>query len=143
MKRYNLADSRSGGQRVRTFGKCNKVHEGVCRFSLGFHKCDRESHIVRDCRQQALILSSKISYYCDQVGRVKVNYPLLAVIPVQAPSPTTLRITDGRQGRAEPPRARGTAFQLTIEEPRVELDVVTSMFSFIILLGYFIIRLCI
>ncbi|CAH1418425.1 unnamed protein product [Lactuca virosa] len=50
----------------------------------------------------------RLCYHCDQVGHVKANCPLLAAKPVQAPMPTTLRITDGRPVRAEPPKAQGT-----------------------------------
>ena len=49
---------------------------------------------------------------------------------MQAPTPTTLRITGGGQGGAEPPRAQGHTFKLTAEEVRVEPDTVASMVSF-------------
>ncbi|CAH1445284.1 unnamed protein product [Lactuca virosa] len=66
------------------------------------------------------------------VGHLKANCPLLAAKPAQAPAPTTLRITDGRPVRAEPPKAQGRAFQLTAEEARAAPDVVAGMFlSFI------------
>lgn len=67
---------------------------------------------------------------------MKADYPLLTTSPVQAPAPTTLRITDGHQGRAETLRARGHAFQLTTEEARLVSDVVTGMYLFIILSSY-------
>ncbi|KAI3522318.1 hypothetical protein L1887_11858 [Cichorium endivia] len=47
---------------------------------------------------------------------------------VQAPTPATLRITDGRQGRAEAPKGKGRAFQLTAEEACTAPDVVTGTF---------------
>ena len=49
---------------------------------------------------------------------------------VKAPAPATLRITDGRQGKAEAPVVRSQAFQLTTEEARVAPDVVTGMVLF-------------
>ena len=39
----------------------------------------------------------------------------------------TLRITDGRPVKAEPPKDKGHAFQLTAEEARVAPDVVAGM----------------
>jgi hypothetical protein len=48
---------------------------------------------------------------------------------VQAPAPTTLRITDGAKGKApEASRSRGRAFQLTAEEAKNATDVVTGTF---------------
>ncbi|XP_023741059.1 uncharacterized protein LOC111889150 [Lactuca sativa] len=43
---------------------------------------------------------------------------------VTTPSLATLRIIDGRQGRAEAPTAWSTAFQLTVEEARAAPNVV-------------------
>ena len=45
-----------------------------------------------------------------------------------APAPATLRITDGRQGRAEAPVAKSRAFQMIAEEARATPDVVTGMY---------------
>lgn len=61
------------------------------------------------------------------------SFPLHVASPVQTPALTTLWITDGRQGRCETPRARGHVFQLSAEEAMVALDVVISMYSFIIM----------
>ena len=83
----------------------------------------------------------RLCYHCDQVGHLKANYPLLAAKPAQAPTPATLRIIDGRQGRAEPPRAQGCAFQLTIKKARVTLDVVDGMFLSLILLIIYVLCL--
>ena len=44
---------------------------------------------------------------------------------------------DGCRGRTKPPRVRGHAFQLTAEDAREAPDVVTSMFSFMILSRFF------
>ena len=46
-------------------------------------------------------------------------------------------ITDGRPVRAEPSKAQGCAFQLTVEEAKATSDVVSSMFlSFISFIIY-------
>ena len=52
----------------------------------------------------------------------------LASRAVQTPAPATLRIIDGRQGKAEAPKARGRAFQLIAEEARATPVVMASMY---------------
>ena len=59
---------------------------------------------------------------------MKAQCPLLAARSVQAPAPATLRLTDGGQGRAEPPKAPGRAYQLVTEEIRSALEVSAGMF---------------
>ncbi|CAH1421118.1 unnamed protein product [Lactuca virosa] len=62
---------------------------------------------------------------CNQRGHKKSQCPSLASAgQVVAPAPTTMRITDGRQGRAESSVAKSRAFQLTIEEASAVPDVV-------------------
>ena len=72
---------------------------------------------------------------------MKTNCPLLIARPAQAPAPTTLRIRDGSQGRAERSKAWGRAFQLTAEEARTSPDVVAGMFLSLILLIIFVLCL--
>ena len=60
---------------------------------------------------------------------MKAQCPLLVARLVQAPAPATLRLTDGGQGRAEPPKALGRAYQLMTEEIRSLLEVSADMFS--------------
>ena len=64
---------------------------------------------------------------------MKANCPLLTAKSAQAPAPATLRITDGRPGRAEPLKAQGRAFQVTAEEAMPASDVVADMFMSLIL----------
>ena len=59
---------------------------------------------------------------------MRANCPLLTAKSVQAATPATLRITDGRSDKKEPPKAQGRAFQLTAEEARAAPDVVAGMF---------------
>ena len=84
--------------------------------------------LCEGCRQSAPVRDLRICYYCHQVGHLRVNCPQLAAGPVQAPLPSTLRITGGRQGGAEPPRAQGRAFQLIAEEVRAVPDATAGMF---------------
>ena len=51
-----------------------------------------------------------------------------------APAPATLRITDGRQGRAEAPAVGGRALQMTTLEARSAPDVAGMRFPFSVLL---------
>ena len=56
-----------------------------------------------------------------------------------APTPATLRITEGRQGKSDAPMVRSRAFQLTSKEVRASPDVVTVMFllpSFFLYVSY-------
>lgn len=69
---------------------------------------------------------------------MKADCPLLTSSPVHNPTPTTLHITDGCQGKAKAPKAWGRAFQLTIEETMATLNVIVGMCSFILMLFYFI-----
>ena len=47
-----------------------------------------------------------------------------------APAPATLRITDGREGRAEAPTVGGKAFQMTTMEMQAAPDVAGMRISF-------------
>lgn len=68
---------------------------------------------------------------------MKAHCPQLAARPMQAPTPNTLQITDGCQGRDEAPRARCCSFQMTDEEAIATLDVVAGMYSFMFMYDYF------
>ena len=132
-KRMRVADYRQGSHRGRTCGNCGKVHEGGCRPSSGCHKCGKEGHIARDCRHQTPAARVRLCYHCDQVGHMKAQCPLLAVRPVQAPELATLRLTDRGQGRAEPLKAPGHAYQLVTEEIRSAPEVSAGMFLCLLL----------
>ena len=121
-------DSRLGDQSSRACGKCGKGHIGVCRSGGACHKCGKERHYARDCRQSIPAQDMRICYHCHQVGHLRVNCPQLVAGPVQAPAPATLRITGGGQGGVEPPRAHVHAFQLTAEEVRAVPDAAAGMF---------------
>lgn len=55
------------------------------------------------------------------MGHIKANCTLLSAKNIiQVPAPTSLRITEGRQGGVETPRAKGRAFQIMVEEAREE-----------------------
>lgn len=59
---------------------------------------------------------------------MKVNCPLLAAKTTQVLVPATLRITDGHQGKTDPSRGEGRAFQLGVEEARATPYIVTGTF---------------
>lgn len=86
-------------------------------------------HYAKKCCQQAPLPSTSIGYDCDWVSRVKINYPLLAARQVQAPNPTTLRVTNGCQGRDEALKFMGRSFKITAEKARAMPKVVTGMYS--------------
>ncbi|XP_023770579.1 uncharacterized protein LOC111919200 [Lactuca sativa] len=93
-------------------------------------KCDRTGHYSRDCTATTTTLGSDLIYFhCIYRGNNKAQCPSLAAAGlVSAPSPATLWITDGRQGKADAHVVRRTAFQLTVEEARKARDVVTGSF---------------
>ncbi|CAH1433857.1 unnamed protein product [Lactuca virosa] len=58
----------------------------------------------------------------------KAKCPQLTQGSSQASAPAALRVTDGRPGKAEAPKTRRRAFQLTMEEFRTTPDVVAGTF---------------
>lgn len=61
------------------------------------------------------------------MGHKKADYPRLSGEAKRAPNLATLRITDGQEGKVEVHVVKGITFQLTVEEARAALDVVTGM----------------
>ncbi|KAJ9564648.1 hypothetical protein OSB04_000614 [Centaurea solstitialis] len=58
----------------------------------------------------------------------QAQLPQLKGAPIQAPAPTTLRITDGTTTGRSGPTTRGRAFQLTAKEAQTAPDVITGIF---------------
>lgn len=85
--------------------------------------------ISRDCKKGTLIC-----FHYNQVGHKKVDCLNLCSGAVTTPTPSPLRITESREDKTESPILRILAFQLTTEEARSALDVVTGMFSLLYLL---------
>ena len=113
-------------------GKCGRLHDGACKAgSVGCYKYGRTGHMSRDCTASTTTIaaSNLICFQCNQRGHKKSQCPSLAAVgKVVAPAPATLRITDGRQGRADAPVAKSRAFQMTAAEARATPDVVTGMY---------------
>ena len=67
-------------------------------------------------------------FQCHQLGHKKANCRTLTGGGLQAPAPTTMRITDGRQGRGPVQKAKTVAYQLTAEEAVEAPRVITGTF---------------
>ncbi|KAJ9541941.1 hypothetical protein OSB04_028447 [Centaurea solstitialis] len=123
VKKYKGAksDTRSG---PTACSKCGRNHRGECRAQeTACFKCGKQGHFSRECKETA-----KICFHCYQSGHIKPNCPQLKRAPVQAPAPTTLRITDGTTTGRSGPATRGRAFQLTAEEARTAPNVIIGIF---------------
>ena len=99
-KKPKGSDIRSKDQQgLSRCGKCGKTHEVVCRLgSSGCYKCRKLGHFSRDCTAPTPTLqtSDLNCFHCNQKGHKKANCPrLTSGAPVAAPTPTTLRITNG------------------------------------------------
>lgn len=71
---------------------CGKLQIGVCRTrGMGCYKCRRVGHVSRDCPQE----SGPLCFHCDQVANKKADCLMLRGRTLSAPTPATLRITDG------------------------------------------------
>ena len=132
-KKPRVSDHRSRGQpSYGRCGRCGKMHEGACKAgSSGCFKCGRVGHLSRDCTAPATAVAASdlICSQCNQRGHKKSQCPsLTSAGKVAAPAPATLRITDGRQGRADAPVAKSRVFQRTAEEARATPDVVMDMY---------------
>lgn len=81
------------------------------------HKGGKPDHICRDCS------------HCYQPGHFKSQHPKLAETPVQAPAPTTLRITGSSTRKKNGTSfGRGRVFQLTTDGVKSVSDMVASHF---------------
>lgn len=86
--------------------------------------CGKEVHLARD-----FLKGIWIFFNWNQTDHLSSKFAYLASRPVQTPAHTTLHIVDGRQGKAETPRAQGRVFQLTTEEAREAPDIAAVMCS--------------
>ena len=118
-KRPKVFDFRPRGQHGCSHcGKFDKAHEGACRVGgSGCFKCGQTGHIGKDYTVTTTApVSGHICFHCNQRGHKRAQCSSLiatATGPVSAPAPTTLRITDGRQGWTEASAVKSMAFHLT------------------------------
>ena len=79
-----------------------------------------------------------VCFHCNQTSHQKAECPYLTHGSTQASAPATLHVTDSRSGKAEPPRARGRAVQLTAEEVRAAPDVIAGTYLHIYVILRFV-----
>lgn len=125
-KRSNTFDSRSrcqqGRDRCVKFGRADEGSYG------SFFNYSQTEHYNRD-----FIWGALICFHYNQTGHKKADCQQLSGGVARAPTPTTLRITDGREGKTEALMVKIRAFQLTVEEARAAPYVVTGMYPFYII----------
>ena len=76
-------------------------------------------------------------FHYNQMSHKKVDCPMFRGGVVIAPAPVTLRITDGRGGRAGSSSARSRASQCQSGESKVSSDVVAGMLSYVFFMPYY------
>ena len=72
-----------------------------------------------------------VCFHCNQTSHRKAKCPQQVQGPVQGFVPTYVRESERQPVKAETPKDRGKAIQLTTEEVRAAPDVVAGMYSFI------------
>lgn len=64
--------------------------------------CGKDRNFIKDYQK-----GFRVCFNSNQMGHVKVDFPLVASRSVQTLDPATLRITDGYQGKGEASKFRG------------------------------------
>lgn len=75
--------------------------------------------------------------HCNNIENKKADCLCLSSTAVREPAPSTLRITDDQQGKAEAPVMKSHFFQLTTKEVRAVSNVVISVCVFVLYLLWF------
>jgi hypothetical protein len=129
-KKRKAAESSGTNQ---TFNKRSKFtgsqggHKGGSKDSeYRCHRCGQTGHKIKECTKTVVVC-----YGCGQQGHVRSQCPALQgggipARPVNSSNPP-LRITDGRAGTTQPPKATGRVFHLSAEKAQATPDVVTGI----------------
>ncbi|KAI3757641.1 hypothetical protein L6452_05184 [Arctium lappa] len=98
-------------QEAKWCQKCRTKHHGNCNSTSKFcYKCGKNDHITRDCSFVGMVC-----FECKAPGHVKRDCP-------------KLKSGSAAARKENPPRVTGRAFQMTAEEARAFVDVVSGTF---------------
>lgn len=112
-QRPRIQDSCLGDQRGRvSCTKCGRTYVGDCQDTgRGCFICRRMSCLGRDFPRESITLC----FQCNLVGHKKTDCPELMRGAVRTLPPTTLRISDNREGREDVSMGRSRVLQSQAE----------------------------
>ncbi|KAJ9553214.1 hypothetical protein OSB04_017259 [Centaurea solstitialis] len=120
--RFPRTDSIGGpNPNVRPCGRCQKVHQGDCRFGPPTcFRCGQPGHLSQDCTTR------KSCYKCGSPNHFRTECPQLKKGGGPVPRERVVAPRDDR--KAAPALVRGRAFRMTADEAEEAPDVVTGTF---------------
>lgn len=103
--------------------KCGKGHTGECRMGTKTcYRCGKSGHLGRDCQTHV-----SVCFKCGQPGHRMANCTNTGNNDTKPSWQNALKIYDGGK-KNEVPRAKGRAYQMTVEEAKAEPRVIEGTY---------------